>query len=519
MKRRTKAFAILLALILLLSTMPALAANEQASEPVCKQISGNTTLYAGAGNKTSKVQTLAKNTVVLAFEAENGYTRVQVGNKEGYLSSKTLKAVNADATIINIVQANNNANLLSTPDVKGKKTGQLAKGDITASLLVIGNFTAVRQGSLIGFVATKELTVYSESSKAKGYLLYSKAADILAGSGAKDKKLATIAAGDLVEQLFLSGSTAVVRRGKVIGVASAKNAAVYNELVEAIGLVQATGATPVYAGASTKAIKVGNLKKNDIVEKLGVYGSYTIVRAEGIIGLVATKSLVAVQQGLAPAKTDSKPVVYPEITTKTIVVSQDVAAYRNPNTNEKFTILSQGTECDYIETTKDGGWVKVKQGGEIWYIERQYVKEPSAVQAAKQNTAPSTSSLPAVTYQDMALEFIDIMNDNRMSVGQKPLKVDDTLMRAAAIRAQELVTSFAHIRPNGLEPNSVHSMITGENIARGSLNLLPDAQSMADGFMGSSEHKKNAMSANFTKTGAYYVVDSGRIYWVHLFAA
>lgn len=524
MKKHVKLLSMLLVLVLLLSAMPALAAQDTDSppavEPVLKQVSAKINMYTGPGSNMGMVQALAKNTAVLAFETDSGFTRVQYGAREGYVSSKSLKALNKDVLLTGIVQANSNVTLLSTPDVKGKKVGQLNKGDILPSLLTIGDFTAVRQGSLAGFVATKSLTVYSQSSKSKGYLLYNKAADIKAGSASSDKKLASISAGDLVELLYTGASVAVVRQGNVIGVAPTKDATLYNDILTPTGTVQATKDTAILAGAKPKATKLGMLKKNETAEKLSEFGSYTVVRFDKVIGLVLTKDIVNVQKGLQSDTPNTATTVYPPITTKTVVViAEDVSAFQSASASGKFIILSEGTECQYIETSKDGGWVKVIVGNDTLFIPRQYVAEPGALKGAKVNTPASTSSLPAVSYPDMALEFIDIMNSNRAAVGQKPLKVDDTLMRAAAIRANELVTSFSHKRPDGTDPNAVHNMITGENIARGPMSLLPDAQSMADGFMGSSEHKKIAMSGSYTKTGAYFVIDSAsRIYWVQLFA-
>ncbi|MDL2236161.1 CAP domain-containing protein, partial [Christensenellaceae bacterium OttesenSCG-928-L17] len=106
-------------------------------------------------------------------------------------------------------------------------------------------------------------------------------------------------------------------------------------------------------------------------------------------------------------------------------------------------------------------------------------------------------------------------NAFRKQAGRRELAVDNVLMEAAAIRVIEITQLFAHVRPNGLAPNSIDRSILGENIAMG--NPLLTAESAAKGFMSSPGHKDNMLRAGFTKMGAACYKVGGVYYWVQLF--
>ncbi|MFQ9681851.1 MAG: CAP domain-containing protein [Ruthenibacterium lactatiformans] len=59
------------------------------------------------------------------------------------------------------------------------------------------------------------------------------------------------------------------------------------------------------------------------------------------------------------------------------------------------------------------------------------------------------------TLEEYAQEVIRLTNEERAKAGLPALKVNDKLMQAAAIRANELTKQFAHLRPNGDEIYSV----------------------------------------------------------------
>ena len=114
-------------------------------------------------------------------------------------------------------------------------------------------------------------------------------------------------------------------------------------------------------------------------------------------------------------------------------------------------------------------------------------------------------------------QVIDLVNQERAAQGVGELTAMPEIETAAAVRAEELVTSFSHTRPNGtkyrtaLEDNGVKAGYSGENAAMG----YRTPADVVKGWMKSEGHRKNILKAEYTHAGAGYYVDSstGYAYW------
>ncbi len=119
----------------------------------------------------------------------------------------------------------------------------------------------------------------------------------------------------------------------------------------------------------------------------------------------------------------------------------------------------------------------------------------------------------------MAAAVVDLVNQERAAAGLAPLSVDVTVSRAAQKRAQELVTTFSHTRPNGtscftvLQEYGVSYMGAGENIAAGQRS----AQEVMHAWMNSEEHRANILNGSFTEIGVGVYTVGGTTYWCQLF--
>lgn len=118
-----------------------------------------------------------------------------------------------------------------------------------------------------------------------------------------------------------------------------------------------------------------------------------------------------------------------------------------------------------------------------------------------------------------AMEVIDIVNEERRKRGYSELTVNDSLMAAASIRAEELIEKYAHTRPDGtscftsVKDMGVTYSSVGENIAYGQSS--PEA--VMTSWMNSSGHKKNILKSGFEEIGVGCYVNNGVCYWVQLF--
>lgn len=141
-----------------------------------------------------------------------------------------------------------------------------------------------------------------------------------------------------------------------------------------------------------------------------------------------------------------------------------------------------------------------------------------SITATKSGYSNATTSI-AVTYQSSAdasayaAQVVALVNQERVNAGLSELSVSSGLSTGAMIRAEELVTSFSHARPDGSSWTTVSSEASGENIAKGQANPT----SVMSSWMNSSGHKANILNSNFTKIGVGVYYDNGTYYWVQLF--
>ena len=120
----------------------------------------------------------------------------------------------------------------------------------------------------------------------------------------------------------------------------------------------------------------------------------------------------------------------------------------------------------------------------------------------------------------MAKEALSYVNSYRTNNGLTELVWDDTLYEAAKIRAQELVNSFSHTRPNGTNFSSILSEVglsmnvaSGENIA----GNYTSASEVVDAWYASEGHRNNMLNSNYGKTAIACYFQDGNYYWVNLF--
>ncbi|MDR3313909.1 MAG: CAP domain-containing protein [Oscillospiraceae bacterium] len=129
---------------------------------------------------------------------------------------------------------------------------------------------------------------------------------------------------------------------------------------------------------------------------------------------------------------------------------------------------------------------------------------------------PVAAAVPA----NYATDVVALVNSERAKAGLGALAGNNqALNNAAQKRATEIVTKFAHERPDGsscftvLEDYGVSYVTCGENIAYG----YSTAAAVMEGWMNSSGHKANILHTSFTHIGVGVVESGGTIYCVQLF--
>ena len=144
---------------------------------------------------------------------------------------------------------------------------------------------------------------------------------------------------------------------------------------------------------------------------------------------------------------------------------------------------------------------------------------PSLFYGEEPAETPATPD--ADTLDEYAQEVIRLTNEERAKAGLPALEVNDNLMQAAAIRAEEIAEKFSHTRPNGEGMSTVfyevgldpYDLRPGENCAKGS--KTPEA--VVTGWMNSEGHRNAILNEDNTDIGVGVFTSNGVIYWVQSF--
>ena len=116
-------------------------------------------------------------------------------------------------------------------------------------------------------------------------------------------------------------------------------------------------------------------------------------------------------------------------------------------------------------------------------------------------------------------EVVKLINAERTKRGLAALKKDSGAVKAAHVRAKELLRSFSHTRPDGrnfysaADDLGVDFRAAGENIAYG----YDTPALVVRTWMNSQGHKENILSTKFTKIGIGCCSDGETYYWLQFF--
>lgn len=116
-------------------------------------------------------------------------------------------------------------------------------------------------------------------------------------------------------------------------------------------------------------------------------------------------------------------------------------------------------------------------------------------------------------------EVVRLVNSIRQKNGLQPLSVNWELSRVARYKSQDMLDNgyFSHTSPTYGSPFQMIKAFglsyrsAGENIAKG----YASPQAVVNGWMNSSGHRANILSASYTQIGVGYVSQGN--YWTQMF--
>lgn len=195
----------------------------------------------------------------------------------------------------------------------------------------------------------------------------------------------------------------------------------------------------------------------------------------------------------------------PELTHRT-----DETDFIVQGTRSEFDLDVWGDEdADLTDETEEAEETAAEQSEET---EPADADTPSSTSTPTPTPSPAPTQAPSSAPSDpVMLELFNLVNEARAAEGLAPLSWSNTLAVDATIRAQEIVTSFSHTRPDGsdwwtVDPDRMY----GENLASGQST----AQEVFNSWMASPGHRANILG-DYTTCGfaLHYGGDAGYTYY------
>ncbi|NLY62504.1 MAG: hypothetical protein GX074_01395 [Erysipelothrix sp.] len=146
-------------------------------------------------------------------------------------------------------------------------------------------------------------------------------------------------------------------------------------------------------------------------------------------------------------------------------------------------------------------------------VSKEIVKAVNQV-VARGSKVAEAAKCSAAESSNRNQQMINEINKSRCFNGLANLAYSDGLAKAANIRANEIIKSFSHTRPDGSSWDTVSPLVYAENISYGHTSAI----AAHTAFMNSAGHRANIVIAGFKTVGTSAVNGpNGTTYWVVLF--
>lgn len=194
--------------------------------------------------------------------------------------------------------------------------------------------------------------------------------------------------------------------------------------------------------------------------------------------------------------------------------------------------LSSKTKGSTVYYTTDGSKPKKTSAvyGEPFFVEsgatvRAYAAKSGCKKSGsiKTKVEKAEGAKKESGVDSVCTEVLECINDYRAENGLSALTFDETLLKAAQLRAAEITENYSHDRPDGTSCFTVLDEVgfsywtVGENIAWTEGTLSTPA-TVSRSWINSEPHRKNILNDNFEVTGIAAVRVGKTTYWVQLFA-
>lgn len=182
----------------------------------------------------------------------------------------------------------------------------------------------------------------------------------------------------------------------------------------------------------------------------------------------------------------------------------------------RVVAMDDGSTKNYVYFNRLESAVSDEENVTAIDVDRDSTK---AVPMAAKHTSGGDAYSESSEAADFAGQVLHLVNVERAKVGARPLRLNQDLQDAAAIRAEEITRNFSHTWPDGSSCFTLlrnRNRTLGENIAAGS--ATPEA--VVDQWMHSPGHRANILNKDFKELGVGYCRKDGTEYthyWIQMF--
>lgn len=163
-------------------------------------------------------------------------------------------------------------------------------------------------------------------------------------------------------------------------------------------------------------------------------------------------------------------------------------------------------------------------GSSVLHAHIQEPQKSHGTQAIRNASTPSSAQVlfPTISPGDAALnqQVVNLVNAKRAAAGIAPVVMaSGNLQGIVALRADEMLQSYSHTRPNGsmwytiFDEYAIRYEYAGENLAKGQQT----PEEVVNDWMNSQKHRENILNPNFTQLAVDVAGNSSSRVWVQLF--
>jgi mannosyl-glycoprotein endo-beta-N-acetylglucosaminidase len=349
----------------------------------------NLNMRSNMSTSSSIILKIASGTKVSVLSTKNGWSKIAIYGKEGYVSSQYLSETNSSSTKPTVVKtivkyvdvsSNSSLNLRSSASTNSTITAKLTKGTEVKVLSEFNGWSKVQANEKIGYVSSKYLSAKLDDIQ-------------------EEPKIPT--EDEIVDEQITTSKYINVEQGSSLKMRN-------NPLTTASVIVNIA-----------RGVKVQVLSESNGWSKINVYNHEGFVKSE-YLSVNKPETIIA-------EKETETPLSETDITTKYVNVSVGSSLNMRSAASTSASVITKISRGTVVTIhSQENGWSKVSANGQVGYVSTQYLSTTEVNNTGKLN---GTITKSAVNYELSLNDFTNI----QMAVKPQTDKKYTTYIREDAL--------------------------------------------------------------------------------------